>query len=84
MLPQDEFDYDEIEDDQEEAEQLLNEEEMQEATILNCSNLPVVQMAANNLPKRNGDGIVTLINKSQFCKQARTTALLTETYLLGY
>ena len=58
---------------------------MQEATIIYCLNLPVVQTAADNhCPNRNGDGVVTLNERSQFCKQARTTALLTATYLLGY
>ncbi len=84
MLLQDEFNHNEIEDEQEEAEQLLNEEEIQEATIIYCLNLPMVKTAVDNHhPNRNGDGAVALNERSQFCRQARTTALLTATYLLG-
>ncbi len=65
-------------------EQLLNKEEIQETTTLYCLNLPVVQMAANNhRPIRNGNGVVTLNKRSKFCKKARTTVLLTATYLKG-
>ncbi len=79
------YDNDNAQAEEEEVERLLNEEEMQEATIVYCLNLPVVQTAANNHPlNRNGDGIVKLYERSQFCKQARKTTLLIATYLLGY
>ncbi len=65
--------------------QLLNKEEIQETTALYCLNLPVVQMASNNhRPNRNGNEVVTLNKRRKFRKQARTTVLLTATYLKGY
>jgi hypothetical protein len=60
---------------------LLAEEE----TTIYCLNLPVIEMAANNhWPNRNGNGLAPLNDRSQICKQARTTALLTAAHLLGY
>jgi hypothetical protein len=63
----------------------ITREEQQEAIIVECLSLPVVETAAaNHCPQRNGEGLVELIKRKQFDNQARTLVCLYATHLMGY